>query len=85
MSHLIVGTTEEFDLRKMLDELREAHAYLAENGARAFMRAAKLSTADDGPGCCLHRHEGYEGVCVGEGETGFSGGARDGYSELLRR
>jgi len=42
MSHLVVGTTEEFDLRKMLDELREAHAYLAENGARAFMRAAKL-------------------------------------------
>ena len=42
MSHLIVGTTEEFDLRKMLDELRDSHAYLAENGARALMRAAKL-------------------------------------------
>ena len=42
MSHLITGTTEEFDLQKMLDELRAAHAYLAEHGARAFMRAAEL-------------------------------------------
>ena len=42
MSHLITGKTEEFDLQWMLDELRAAHVYLAEHGARAFMRAAEL-------------------------------------------
>ena len=42
MPHLIRGITEEFDLQKMLDELRAAHAYLAERGAQAFMRAAEL-------------------------------------------
>ena len=75
MSHLIAGTTAEFDLKKMLDELRDAHAYLAENGARAFMHAAKLSTADDDPGCCLYRYGGQQVDRVGEGETCFSGGA----------
>lgn len=42
MSHLIAGTTEEFDLRNMLTELRKAHAFLAEHGAQAFIRAAEL-------------------------------------------
>jgi hypothetical protein len=42
MSHLIAGTTEQFDLQKKLDELRAAHAYLAKHGARALKRAAEL-------------------------------------------
>lgn len=46
MSHLIAGTTNEFDLSKKLDELRAAHAYLAENGARTVVRAAELGSSN---------------------------------------
>ena len=35
-------------------------------------------TADDDPGCCLHRLEGQEVDRVGESETGVPGSAWDG-------
>ena len=46
MSHLIVGTTEKFDLHEMLDKLCAAHKYLAEHGARAFTRAGELGRSE---------------------------------------
>ena len=42
MSHLIAGTTEEFDLQMMLAELREVHEFLTEHGAKAIRHAAEL-------------------------------------------
>ena len=46
MSHLIVGTTEKFDLHEMLDKLCAAHKYLAEHGARALTRAEELGRSE---------------------------------------